>query len=213
MSPLQDKTFVAQLSVPAALHSGRDEKLRQQLLPPEAWGVDRAYWDIWYAEGRFGTDEPKGLMLTAQLSASTPEDAEDQALQLAGRLGQMAAFFAGAPPQRPHLIRLAEVNSNDELLTQWNYYYDSPGPPSIELRPPELHEFLRRMAETEEPLRSTLELAARWYAISTGGLSVLDQYLSAWMASSSSAVVVESDSSIFFESIPTRSQALHFIRT
>lgn len=173
--------FVAEVLIPAALHAGRGRTDRQRLDPPEKWGIQRGYWEPWYVADRTGVERPAGLVLTSQFLALDVTEAEDRSLALGHQLGHLTAYFVGAPPQRPRLKRIAEVTTDDTLLAQWDYFYDSESPPSIRVQPRELNEFLRKLAETDKAKRATLELAMRWYALSTAGQSVLDQYLSIWI--------------------------------
>lgn len=173
--------YVAEIGVRVALHAGRDVRDRQRLDPANRWGIARGYWDAWYQPDRSGFERPVGLILTVQFPAFDRAAAEDVAIGIGDRVARLAAFYSGSPPSPCRLIRLAAVNDAGALVEQWNYFYDSESPPSTRLVERELHEFLRRMSGAEEEKGQNLELAARWYALSTAGLSPIDQYLALWV--------------------------------
>ena len=178
---MAEHDYVAEVGVRVALHTGRNVRNRQSLDPAERWGITRGYWDAWYEADRIGVERPVGLILTAQLPATDRAAAEDAAIGIGNRVARLAAFYSGSPPSPCRLIRLAAVTDAGYVTEQWNYFYDSEAPPTIRLVARELHEFLRRISEAGTGKGEALELAARWYALSTAGLSPIDQYLALWV--------------------------------
>lgn len=170
--------FVAEVGVPVAFHGGRT--VRQPLDDPGWLGLSRGCWGVWYSADATGAEWPIGLLLTIEFSASALTEAEDRALSVATRLGYIASFQYGAPVQPPRLVRLARVGVAGVLAEQWNYFYDTDRPASIQLLDPELREFVRRVGQTTAPDRDRIEAAMRWYTISLGGYSALDQYAALW---------------------------------
>jgi len=176
-----ESKYVAEIGVPVAVHAGAGWRDRQSLDPAREWGILRGYWDIWYRTDSLRTDRPVGLLVTAEYLAADREAAEDHALALGYRVGMLSSFFAGSPVQQSRLIKIAQTDPAGRLTAQWDYFYDSEFPPSIRLDPPELHAFLSRFADASPQVRERLERAARWYALSIGGLSEADKFLAVWV--------------------------------
>ena len=173
--------YVAELDVPAPVYMSIGD--RKVLGNPGHYGFLRAYWTIHFDTDPQGTTRPLGVRLTAELEASSREDAEDIALSGGLRFAAVVAAYSGSPLSNPRLNRLGRVGKSDGLFEQYNYYYleGVEALPRVMLRPRHLENLLLWFSGTDERTAGRLELAARWYGMSVGAQDPLDGYLSVWI--------------------------------
>ena len=140
-------------------------------------------------------------MVTVEYPASSREDAEDKALELGEKLGQLASFYGGSTGHSPILKRLGRIGPHEGLLEQNEYYYldDRDRLRQIEVKPYEFQKLLQRLGELPDGSRQGLELATRWYVISVSSDNSLDGYLAAWVGFKAVGTML---SSIYHENGP-----------
>ncbi|MGD9935202.1 MAG: hypothetical protein AB7T37_16020, partial [Dehalococcoidia bacterium] len=172
--------FVAEVGIRVAIHGGL--RVRKKFEHPDGLGIVRGFWTPWHVPAA-GSDVPRplGIKATIEIVGNDLMEAEDQTLEFANRIGTVWRYHAGSPSLDADLIRIARVDAKGFLREQWNYYYDSAGPPSIALRATELVQFTNILASVDTPVRTRMESAAHWYVSALSDRSVVDAYLAAWV--------------------------------
>ena len=175
--------FVVDLYLPEPLHMRLGVRRALNEYQAAYLGCRRGYWENRWEMDELGITRPVGVRLVVEFEATNIEDAEDKALMVGLRFGQVVTVYAGSPLSVPRLERVARVGPREGVFEQYNYYYVE-GPdalPQVQLLPDELERLLSWFAVLNERVHERLELAARWYGMSVGAQDPLDGYLSVWI--------------------------------
>ena len=104
---IDQKLYVAEIEIPTEL--SLPPNFREVLPSREYFGIRRGYWRVLIGQDHLDTHRCLGLLITVEFPAGDHDHAEDKALQLGEKFGQLAAFYGGSPWHAPLLKRL-DVN-------------------------------------------------------------------------------------------------------
>ena len=108
--------YVAEVLIPSATYE--KPKFREVLPEPNYLGAIRGYWQAHYEQDHLGTDRSLGLVVTALLTGSNREDAEDKSIALGEKMADLVALYTGSPYNQPVLRKLARIGPANGIFEQ-----------------------------------------------------------------------------------------------
>jgi len=176
-----DGLYVADIGIPAEIYMPL--KFSEVLPSREYFGINKGYWRILLGPDHLGQERSRGLLATVEFTASDLQDAEDKALAIGEKLGQLIALYGGSPRYTPLLRCLAKIGMSQGIIEQHVYFYldDQNRMRQVEIKPWDFQRLLVKMGELPESVRDELELAIRWYVISLSPDNPTDGFLAGWI--------------------------------
>ena len=183
MGYAEEQDYVVELKAPS--HFYVESEVRHVLPFHGGFEVSKGYWLAHPPNERSTLEGYAELALTILFASKTLKDAEDHALKVGRMFSSLTSAFGGYPLNTPRLHRIAAVDVDERLVSQYCYYYDeqlheSLGVPFDAIVQYRFQRYIEFFSLFDESTRYRLQSAIHWYGVAVGADDPTVSYVAAW---------------------------------